>query len=101
VVNTYVGGTVRRKLGERWDAVLSGGYARNNGFAVGQVQNDYQTQTGDVGLEHSLTQKVRVRFGYNYLRQLSSESSVGLANFDRNLWYVRLAYGFGEVPLGR
>jgi hypothetical protein len=101
VTNTYLGGTLRRRLGARWDAVWSGSYAQNNAVELGLFQNNFRTENADVGLEHSLTQKVSMRVGYNFLRQRGTEGSIGQANFDRDLWYLRLSYGLGQIPLGR
>lgn len=101
VVSSYVGGSVRRRLPARWDAVWSAGYAKNSSLETAFVKNSFQSETAGFGLEHSLTERLSLRVGYDFIRQRSSAESSAVANFDRDLWYVRLFYRFQQIPLGR
>jgi hypothetical protein len=101
VVSTYVGGSVRRRLPARWDAVWSAGYAKNTSLESAYGRNSFQTETADFGLEHRLTERLSLRVGYDFIRQRSNEQSPVVPNFDRDLWYARLLYRFEQIPLGR
>ena len=101
VVSTSVGANVRRRLSRRWDAIWSGTYAQNNSFASGFPTNDYQSETAAFGLERSLTEKLSLRMGYDYLRQRGSGGTLSIADFDRDLWSVQFSYRFHQIALGR
>ena len=101
VVSTSVGAGVRRRLSRRWDAIWNGTYAQNNSFASGFPTNDYQSETAAFGLERSLTEKLSLRVGYDYLRQRGSGGTLSIADFDRDLWSVQFSYRFRQIALGR
>jgi len=101
VVSNSVGANVRRRLSRRWDAIWSGTYAQNNSLASGFPTSDYQSETAGFGLERSLTEKLSLRMGYDYLRQRGSGGTLSIADFDRDLWSVQFSYRFHQIALGR
>jgi hypothetical protein len=101
VASTSVGANVRRRLSRRWDAIWSGNYAQNNSFASEFPAGDYQSETAGFGLERSLTEKLSLRMGYDYLRQHGSGGTPSIADFDRDLWSVQFSYRFHQLALGR
>jgi hypothetical protein len=101
VVSTSVGANVRRRLSRRWDAIWSGTYAQNKSFGSGFPTNDYQSETAGFGLERSLTEKLNLRMGYDYLRQRGNGGAVSIADFVRDLWSIQFSYRFHQIALGR
>jgi AMIN domain-containing protein len=100
VVGSSVGASVRRRLPGRWDAGGSAGYAINRSlgtFSPGR----YQSLTAGAGLGRSLTEKLSVRVGYDFLYQRGSGQSSLFGNLDRDLWSVQLSYQFRQIALGR
>lgn len=101
VVGSSVGVSVRRQLPGRWDAIWSGGYAKNTSIASGSSATEFQSETAGLGLERSLTERLSFSVGYNFLRQRGTGLSPLFASFDRNLWSAQLSYRFHQIPLGR
>ncbi len=100
-VTSYVGGSVRRRLPRRWDALWTAGYARTSALSAVLSNNSLESQTAGFGLEHALTEHFSLRLGYSFLRQRNNGANPLLADFDRNLWYVSVFYRFSPITLGR
>jgi hypothetical protein len=100
VVGSSVGASVRRRLPGRWDAGWSAGYAINRSLGT-FFQGRYQSLTAGTGFEHSLTEKLSVRVGYDFLYQRGSGQSSLFGNLDRDLLSVQLSYQFRQIALGR
>jgi hypothetical protein len=101
VVSSSVGTSVRRRLPGRWDASWSAGYADNRSLDTTSSRGAYQSLTAGLGLAHSLTEKLSVRLGYDFIHQRGSGQSQLFGNFDRDLWSVQFSYRFHEIALGR
>jgi hypothetical protein len=101
VVGSSVGVSLRRQLPGRWDAIWSGGYAKNTSVASGSAANEFRSETAGFGLQRSLAERLNFRIGYDFLRQRATGQSPLFASFDRNLWSAQLSYQFHQIPLGR
>jgi opacity protein-like surface antigen len=101
VVSSSVGTSVRRRLPGRWDASWSAGYADNRSLDTTSSRGAYQSLTAGAGLGRSLTEKLRVRLGYDFIHQRGSGQSQLFGDFDRDLWSVQFSYRFHEIALGR
>jgi hypothetical protein len=101
VVSSSVGTSVRRRLAGRWDATWSAGYANNNNLDTTHSGGAYQSMTVGVGLARSLTEKLSVRMGYDFLHQRGTGQSQLFGEFDRDLLSVQFSYKFHEIALGR
>ena len=101
VVGFSVGASVRRQLPGRWDAIWSGGYAKNSSVASGFSGSEFQSETAGLGLERSLTERLSFHLGYDFLRQGETGQSRLFASFDRDLWSAQLSYRFHQIGLGR
>jgi hypothetical protein len=101
VVSSSAGASARRRLPGRWDAIWSAGYANNSSLDATSSRAAYQSLTAGVGLEHSLTEKLSVRVGYDFVHQRGTGQSQLFADFDRDLWSVQFSYGFHEIAIGR
>ena len=101
VVSSSAGASARRRLPGRWDAIWSAGYANNSSLDPTSSGAAYQSLTAGVGLGHSLTGKLSVQVGYDFVHQRGTGQSQLFADFDRDLWSVQFSYGFHEIALGR
>ncbi len=101
VVSSSVGTSVRRRLPGRWDASWSAGYADNRSLDTTSSRGAYQSLTAGFGLAHSMTEKLSVRLGYDFIHQRGTGQSQLFGNFDRDLWSVQFSYRFHEIALGR
>ena len=101
VVSSSVGTSVRRRLPGRWDASWSAGYAYNRSLDTTSSRGAYQSLTAGFGLAHSMTEKLSVRLGFDFIHQRGSGQSQLFGDFDRDLWSVQFSYRFHEVALGR
>jgi hypothetical protein len=101
VVGSSVGASVRHQLPGRWDAIWSGGYAKNTSLASGPGASEFRSETAGFGLQRSLTERLNFRIGYDFLRQRGAGQSPLFASFDRNLWSAQLSYQFHPIALGR
>jgi len=101
VVGTSVGASVRRRLPARWDAILSGGYAKNVSLTSGSYASEFHSETAGLGFERSFTERLSFRLGYDYFRQRGSGQLPFFASFDRNLWSAQLSYQFHPIAIGR
>jgi hypothetical protein len=101
VVSSSAGANARRRLPGRWDAIWSAGYANNSSLDPTSSRAAYQSLTAGVGLGHSLTEKLSVRVGYDFVHQRGTGQSQLFADFDRDLWSVQFIYGFHEIAVGR
>jgi hypothetical protein len=101
VVSSSVGTSVKRRLPGHWDATWSAGYANNNSLDTTHSHGAYQSLTSGVGLARSMTEKLTVRVGYDFLHQRGTGQSQSFGDFDRDLWSVQFSYRFHEIALGR
>jgi len=101
VVNSSVGTSIRRRLPGRWDAIWNAGYANNSRLDSTSTRGSYQSLTAGVGLERSLTEKLSVRGGYDFLHQRGDGQSLLLGSYDRDLLSVQFSYRFHQIALGR
>ena len=101
VVSSSVGTSVRRRLPGRWDASWSASYANNNSLDTTHSQGAYQSLTAGAGLARSLTERLTVRVGYDFIHQRGTGQSQLFGDFDRDLWSVQFSYRFHEIALGR
>jgi len=101
VVSSSVGTSVSRRLTGRWDASWSAGYADNRSLDTTRSRGAYQSLTAGTGFQRSLTEKLSVRLGYDFIHQSGSGQSQLFGNFDRDLWSVQFSYRFHEIALGR
>ena len=85
----------------RWDANWSAGYANNSSLDTTSSRGAYQSLTTGAGLGRSLTEKLSVRLGYDFIHQRGSGQSQLFGDFDRDLWSVQFSYRFHEIALGR
>jgi hypothetical protein len=100
-INTYVGGSLRRKLSSRWDGAWSLGYARTSNLNSTALASNIQGETASFGLGRSLTERLTARLGYQFNRQRSGGNLHLAADFDRNLVYFGISYHVGRFPIGR
>jgi hypothetical protein len=101
VVSSSVGTSLSRHLPGRWDAIWSAGYGDNRSLDTTHSRGAYQSLTAGFGLARSLTEKLNVRVGYDYIHQQGTGQSQQFGNFDRDLWSVQFSYRFHEIALGR
>ena len=101
VVATSGGASVRRRLPGHWDAVWSGSYAKNRSLVAGGPTGDYQGETAGFGLERPLTDKLSLRFGYDFLRQRGNGQSQYYADVDRDLFSIQFSYKFHQIALNQ
>jgi hypothetical protein len=101
VVSSSVAGSLRRRLPGRWDASWSAGYADNRNLDTTHSRGAYQSLTAGAGFQRSLTEKLSVRVGYDYIRQLSTGQSQLFGDFGHDLWSLQFSYRFHEIALGR
>jgi long-subunit fatty acid transport protein len=101
VSSSSVMASVRRRLARNWDATVSAGYAKNSSLGSALSLGGYDSLTAGAGLEHSLTDKLSLRLGYDFVRQRSTGQSPLVGNFDRDLWSVQVSYWFHQIALGR
>ena len=101
VVSTSVGASARRQLRGRWDALWSGNYANNSSLGSGSSAGSYYSATAGFGLERSLTEKLRLRLGYDFLHQRGTGQSPLLGDIDRDLFSIQFSYRFRQIALGQ
>ena len=101
VISTSVGGSVRRQLPGRWDAVWSGNYANNSSLGSGAPAGSYYSVTAGFGLERSLSDRVSLRFGYDYLSQRGNGQASSVGDFNRDMFSIQFFYRFHQIALGQ
>ena len=101
VISTSVGANVRRQLPGRWDAVWSGSYANNKSLGSGATAGSYDSATAGFGLERSLSDRVSLRFGYDFLRQRGNGQALSLGDITRSLISIQFSYRFHQIGLGQ
>jgi opacity protein-like surface antigen len=100
-ITTSVGGSVRRQLPGRWDAVWSGNYANNSSLGSGTPAGIYYSVTAGFGLERSLSDRVSLRFGYDYLSQHGNGQAPSIGDFNRDMFSIQFSYRFHQIALGQ
>jgi hypothetical protein len=101
VISTSVGGSVRRQLPGRWDAVWSGSYANNSSLGSGAPAGSYYSATAGFGLERSLSDRVSLRLGYDYLSQHGNGQAPSIGDFNRDMFSIQFFYRFHQIALGQ
>jgi len=101
VVSTSVGVSARRRLPGRWDAIWSGNYANNSSLGSGASEGSYQSVTAGFGLERSLSERLNVSLGYNFVHQRGYGLAPLLGDFDSDLFSIQFSYKFRQIALGR
>jgi hypothetical protein len=101
VVGTSAGASVRHRLPGHWDAVWSGSYAKNNNLVSSGPTSDYQSETVGFSLVRPVTDRLSLRFGYDFLHQRGTGQSPLLGEVDRNLFSVQFSYGFRQIALNQ
>jgi hypothetical protein len=101
VISTSIGASVRRQLPGRWDAVWSGNYAKNSSLGSGASAGSYSSVTAGFGLERSLSDRVSLRLGYDYLSQHGSGQVPLLGDLSRDLVSIQFSYRFHQIALGQ
>jgi hypothetical protein len=101
VNGTSVGASVRRQLPGRWDAVWSGNYANNSSLGPAAPAGSYYSANAGFGLERSLSDRLSLRFGYDFLSQHGNGQAPLLGNLNRNLFSVQFSYRFHQIALGQ
>jgi len=100
-ITTSVGGSVRRQLPGRWDAVWSGNYANNSSLGSGAPAGSYYSVTAGFGLERPLSDRVSLRFGYDYLSQRGNGQAPSIGDFNRDMFSIQFSYRFHQISLGQ
>lgn len=101
VTSTSAGVSVRQQLPGRWDAVWSGNYAKNSNLGSAALTASYSSVTAEFGLEHSLSDKATLRFGYDYLMQRASGQAPLFGDFNRNQFSIQFSYRLRQIALGQ
>src|SRR5579862_558443 len=107
VISTSVGTSIRwqptllRRPTGHWDAIWNANYAKNSSLGSGTLAGSYSSVIAGFGLERSLTDKVSIRLGYDFLHQRGSEASPLLVDIDRNLFSIQFSYRIRQVVLGK
>ena len=101
VVGTSAGASVRHRLPGHWDAVWSGSYAKNNNLVPSGPTSDYQSETAGFSLVRPFTDRLSLRFGYDFLHQRGTGQSPLLGEVDRNLFSVQFSYRFRQIALNQ
>lgn len=101
VISTSFGGSVRRQLPGRWDAVWSGNYANNSSLGAGAPAGSYYSVTAGFGLERSLSDRISLRVGYDYLSQHGNGQAPSIGDMNRDLFSVQFSYRLHQIALGQ
>lgn len=98
VTSDYEGAELRRRIGDNWDFVVTGGYARSVALE-NQAQGRTDTQSLATAFERSLLEKLSVHFEYDYLRQRVNQFVPLGTNVNENEFSVGLFYRMGAPRL--
>jgi AMIN domain len=101
VIGTSFGASVRQQLPGRWGAVWSGGYAKNSSLGSGAPAGSYSSVTAGFGMERSLSDRVSLRLGYDYLSQRGNGQVPLLGNLNRDLFSIQFSYRIHKIALGQ
>jgi hypothetical protein len=99
VISDYEGAELRRQLGENWDFIVTGGYARDAALQIPINKGKADAQTFATAFEHPLLQKLSVHFEYDYLRQRVNQFVPLGTNVNTNEFSVGLFYRMGAPRL--
>jgi len=101
VVETSASASVRRRLPGRWDAAWSASYTKNSNLVSSGPTSYYQSETAGFGLARPITDRVSLRFGYDFLHQRGTGQSPLLGEVDRSLFSVQFSYRFRQIALNQ
>jgi len=99
VVSTSVGANVRRRyhgVGMHW----SGPTRRTKASGLDFPRTIIKARRQDLAFERSLTEKLSLRMGYDYLRQRGNGGAVSIADFERDLWSIQFSYKVSPDRVG-
>lgn len=99
VTSDYEGAELRRQLGEKWDFILTGGYARAVALQSQTSKGKADTQTFAIAFERPLLEKLSVHFEYDYVRQRVNQFVPLGTNVNTNEFSVSLFYRVGAPRL--
>lgn len=99
VTSDYDGAELRRQLGENWDFIATGGYARDVALQSPTSKGKVDAQTFATAFERPLLQKLSVHFEYDYLRQRVNQFVPLGTNVNTNEFSVSLFYRLGAPRL--
>ncbi len=91
----------RRHLARRWDASFNLSYAQNQylGSLLGGGRLD--SETADVTLSHSVSERATARLSYDFIQQQGSGLSILGENFNHSRVSFGIFYQLRKAPLGR
>ncbi len=101
VTSSVVDVSLRRRLTRRWDAIWDLNAARSDALGFQFTGSSIRSQSAAFALEHSLTERLTARLGYNFIRQRTSGPVPFLTDFDRNRVSFGVFYQVRRIPLGR
>lgn len=99
VSSDYEGGELRHRLGDNWDLILTGGYARVVALQSQTGKGRADTQTLATAFERPLLEKLSVHFEYDYLRQRVNQFVPLGTNVNTNEFSASLLYRMGAPRL--
>jgi hypothetical protein len=99
VTSDYEGAELRHQLGDNWDVVVSGGYARVVALQSQTSKGKADTQTFATAFERPLLEKLSVHFEWDYLRQRVNQFVPLGSNVNENEFSVSLFYRMGAPRL--
>ncbi len=80
----------QRRMGGKWDIVITGSNARSLALQGPNGKGAFDTQAAGAALEHPLVQTLSLHLGYNYLRQRANQSVPFAVDMDRNRFTLGL-----------
>lgn len=92
---------LRHRISARWDASLSGTFARNVEVGSIAAPGSITGATASASLIRQLPGHMVLHAGYELERQLSSGGAPAGAEFHRSRIACGLSWQFGAIPLGR
>jgi hypothetical protein len=92
VTNSYEGAEVRRRIGGRWDGVLTVSNARSVALQGPSGKGAVDTQAAGIAIERPIVQTLSLHVGYNYFRQRTNQFVPFAFNADRNRFTIGLFY---------
>ena len=92
VTNSYEGAEIRRRIGGRWDGVLTVSNARSVALQGPSGKGAVDTQAAGIAIERPIVQTLSLHLGYNYFRQRTNQFVPFGLNADRNRFTLGLFY---------
>jgi hypothetical protein len=101
VINNYATFGVRRRLGGRWEAGISGGAARADTSLFQLANNRTDSLTGGIDFSRPLREGSIFHISYNTFHQLSKGALPISTDFDRNQVTIGVDFQLKAIPIGR